>query len=548
MVDGKPKEQEGRLGRADRAAPSGVRFIALFVLTAAAGTLWAISSPLMSVPDEPAHTVKAVAVWRGEFKGRLIALPDRPDGTEAGHTYGVEIPKSYASANGLPSCYAFFPDIAANCAPDLDTSGELVDATTLAGAYPPLYYLLVGWPSRLLDADVGIYLMRVMSALVTAGLLTLGAWALARVVRWPLVLLAVALAGTPEVFYLGGSINPNSLEIASGFALWCSALAVFLRWRRNGPIDRGPVVVLVVSAMLMAHTRSLSPLFAAVILVGVAAFVGRRRLLELVADRRAWMLGGGLAVGMATALIWILSSGHLSAVTGGHHFDASDNVVLMLGSMTDDWFAGMVAFFGWTDTGPVLPAVWIWLGSVSVVVSIALLTGRRWRSFMLGLLVAVAAFAPVALQYPAAKDGMVIWQGRYFLPIAVGVPVLAAVVLSESTLFANVSRRLLLGVTSFLLIGQVSAHMAATRRYVAGIRGRLNYFSQIRWSPPVSPLVLAVLTVVVFGGFVVLAALSGAEPTTVSDGPDDDLGTDAGDDVVVIPAVAPEPVEAGRPD
>ncbi len=515
-----------RIGAWTAASDHG-RLVGVFILMSLAGSLWAITSPLMSVPDEPAHTVKAVAVWRGEWKGSVVELPKLEGESEHPRTFTVRIPKSYASANGLPSCYAFYPDIPANCAPALDPSTEIVETTTLAGAYPPLYYLLVGWPSRVFDADVGIYVMRIVSALVTAALFVAGAWCLRRVVRWPLVLLTVALAATPEVYYLDGSINPNGFEIAAGFALWCSATAVLMRWRRDGPIERGPVVVLAASATLLAHTRSLSPLFAVAILAGTAVFVGWKQVRELLADRRAWALASGLAVGIGTSMIWVLSSGHLSTVTGGHAIETQENVVLLLGSMADDWFAQMVAFFGWTDTGPVLPAVWIWLGATSVVVSLAVLTGKRWRAGMLGVLVVVVAFAPIVLQYPSAKNGSVVWQGRYFLSIAAGVPVLAAVVLSETAVFATLSRRLLVGLTSFLLLAHLSAHMAVARRFITGIKARLNYFDLVRWHPPLSPELLAGLTVAVFGAWIVLAGLSGrGDDTTALESSADGPGAD----------------------
>ena len=34
--------------------------------------LWAVASPLFSVPDEPAHYVKAAAVARGQLSGRTV--------------------------------------------------------------------------------------------------------------------------------------------------------------------------------------------------------------------------------------------------------------------------------------------------------------------------------------------------------------------------------------------------------------------------------------------------------------------------------------------
>ena len=52
---------------------------------------------------------------------------------------------------------------------------------TTAGAYPPLYYLLVGWPSRIMSAADGLYVMRIVSALLCATLF-IAAWLALRTV------------------------------------------------------------------------------------------------------------------------------------------------------------------------------------------------------------------------------------------------------------------------------------------------------------------------------------------------------------------------------
>ncbi len=482
-----------------RTTPEWTRYAGLFLLMAIGGTLWAISSPVMSVPDEPAHTVKAAAVWRGEWQGRLVELPPLKGESTKQHTYAVDVPRSFAELREQPACYAFFPEYAANCSPDLSTSDKVVETTTLAGAYPPLYYVAVGWPSRFLDAGPATYAMRIVSALLGAAFMLLGGWALRRFLSWPLVLLVLAIAGTPEVYYLSGAVNPNGLEVTAAFAMWASALALVTTWRKDEAVDRRLVAALLVSTAVATNVRSLSPLFAAVILATVALFAGWRRIRELGRDRGALVLAGASAAIIGVSAIWIVASGHLSTITGGHPVVPDDNVVLTLGSLADDWFAQMIAFFGWSDVGPVLPAVWIWLAVIGLVVGVALLVGRGWRAGVLLATFVGVAIAPVVLQYPSARNGVIIWQGRYLLPLAVGVPVLAIAVLNESDLFAGlfarVSRRLCVSVVSLLAVAHIAAHMAAMRRYVVGIKARLNYFALPRWSPPIAPWILLFLTV-----------------------------------------------------
>ncbi|WP_374945823.1 DUF2142 domain-containing protein, partial [Agreia sp.] len=72
-------------------------WIALFLLAAA----WAISSPISSGPDEPAHFVKAASVARGQLVG--------PQGT-----YGneVDVPQ-YVQWTNARTCFVFHPAVPA---------------------------------------------------------------------------------------------------------------------------------------------------------------------------------------------------------------------------------------------------------------------------------------------------------------------------------------------------------------------------------------------------------------------------------------------------
>jgi hypothetical protein len=42
-------------------------FVVAFLVFAAVGTSWLVATPLMGVPDEPPHAVRAAAVVRGEI-------------------------------------------------------------------------------------------------------------------------------------------------------------------------------------------------------------------------------------------------------------------------------------------------------------------------------------------------------------------------------------------------------------------------------------------------------------------------------------------------
>ncbi len=480
----------------DSAADPRLRreLLVVFTLVFVASTLWALSSPLMSTPDEPAHATKAAGVWQGWWRGEKVVYPKGPTDDAAPVTFRVRTTQSYASANRIFMCYALQPTVTADCAPPLSDGSKVVRVETAAGSYPPLYYTLVGWPSRLVSADVGLYLMRLVSAALCAGLFTMGMWALRKVASTAVAATAVLVAATPEVFFLAGSVNPNGFEIAAAFAMWGTALALALTWRPGERADRALVVALLVSTVATAHSRTLSPLFAAAVLVGVAVFVGRRRLVELLRDRRIWAVGAGAVVAIGSSMIWILAAGHLDSIVGGRT-PAGDNVLATLASSSDDWFAEMVAFFGWLDAGPVLPAVWIWLALVVLLLALSAGTGGAWRSTVLLACVAAVVAAPIVLQYPAAKAGHIIWQGRYILPVAMGVPVLAAATIDTSQLSRRLGSRALTAMAALAGVAVVVGHMAAMRRYVVGIAGPLNYLSGGSWAPPLPAWLLLACTI-----------------------------------------------------
>ncbi|MFD0630773.1 DUF2142 domain-containing protein [Catenulispora yoronensis] len=199
-------------------------FLAFFALSAA----WALASPLTSVPDEPAHIVKAAATVRGQLHGTPIAVTTHSwNQTHVVPMTGYRLPSAYAALNNLHECYFANAHIPASCAQGPGNQPGTAIAGTTAGANNPLYYLAVGWPSLLSGGTVGMYAMRLVSAALCAAMLasavvTAFQWSRRR--RYPLA--AVLAAATPMVMFLNGSVNPNSLEASAAILLWTAVLSL----------------------------------------------------------------------------------------------------------------------------------------------------------------------------------------------------------------------------------------------------------------------------------------------------------------------------------
>lgn len=449
--------------------------------------VWALTSPLMGVPDEPAHTVKAASVWHGQLRGE----EERIEGAEGMSGSGdivvdvVEVPRAYASAHSLPGCYAFRPDVPADCAPDLPEAGEMTESPTTAGAYPPLFYALVGWPSRLVQNDAGAYLMRLAGAAAGALLIAFALRSLSRAVPLSLAVVAFVLAATPMVPFLMGSINPAGLEIAAALLFWAALVSVALTWSPGAPLDKWLVAEVLVGFAVLVGTRSLGIVFAGLALVSVAAFAGFRRCRDLVADRKVLLLCAVGAVVAAAAMVWVLVAGHLSSVPGAP-LEPGARPVVVLGGALDDFLRQMVAVLGWKDT-PVTAAVIAWAVAASALLGATVLLGLAWRRGVVLVAALAVVLLPVVFQMGTLERDGLAWQGRYLLPFAVGVPMLAVVAIAPALgRFRSGWRTLAVLVTGLCALATAVSHYTWLRRSAIGVVvDSLNPLSWEGWEPPV---------------------------------------------------------------
>lgn len=207
------RARRGRTG-ARRRLPA--RWVLAFVVFTLLSWSWSLATPLFGSPDEPAHVIKAAAVARGQL------LPPRGSGPVP----VVRVPVVFEKSPAYPACFAFRPDTTADCSIEFTGPASEAGVGTPAGRYPPLYYALVGLPSRAFPSAVGVYLMRFVSGLVCAGFLAGAVTAAAAANRLRPLVIGVAVATTPMVLFLSGMVNPNSLEIAAALCLWVCGLAL----------------------------------------------------------------------------------------------------------------------------------------------------------------------------------------------------------------------------------------------------------------------------------------------------------------------------------
>ena len=454
-----------------------VSWAVLFFLCAT----WVLANPLMASPDEPAHVVKAAAVVRGQWTG-----------TDVHGGSLVQVPYYYNLSTGYPICYMFRPETPGNCHPvaahNLD---ETQAAVTPAGRYNPLYYLLVGLPTLLPSSDAVLYAMRLLSAALCTLFLALGLRAVAEAPRpgWGVVGATVAI--TPMVVFLSSTVNPAAIEIAAGFSLWCQLLTLLRHWDRSQVARR--MAWIAVTGVVFANARGLSLLYCALIVATVLVVSPWRAFVDTIRTRSTWPSFAAIVLGCVAALAWVLGSNSLG--TGSTIVDAGltfrTAAVLTIGA-TSTYLTNMIGQFGWMDTDL---STWVQLCFAAIIsLTILLAAAVATRRERLGLLAVTAATlaVPIVVQASQATHLGIVWQGRYMLPIAVGIPVVAgAITASRATLLpAELGRRLagIVGVTTALLL--FVAYIENLHRYVNGVSGSWLYLRPDAWIPPV-PLPLS---------------------------------------------------------
>lgn len=486
---------------------------------------WALAGPRFSVPDEPAHFLKAASVVRGQLHGVAGEGTTSGDG-EVGRA--VEVPAAFRTAEVFPQCFAFRGDRTADCAPtDFQGGDELVRVPTPAGSYPPLYYALVGWPTLVWEDANVLYAMRAVSAVANVALLVAGTWALSLVVGRRLAMAGALVAATPMVAYLAGSVNPNGLEISAAFATWGFALAARDRLGRGVGVGVPVAAGLAASGAVLASIRWLGPLFLAGILV-VAALAGPLRDLRGAwRDRALLAAGGAVLAAVAVAGLVILTTPNTELLPGPPVPEGGvlTKLAALLGQ-TQYYVRNMIGWFGWLDAPTPTWTYWTWVALVGLLVGAVALVGSRPALRSTALAVVGTLFLPVVAQWPSLDEIGMPWQGRYTLPVGVGVVLLAVVGVAEAGRAGRVDLRRLVPLLAVpAAVGHLVAFYWALRRYATGGHGPIEIVGDAVWNPPGGVLLWLVAAT---ASLVACALAAGVRPGPL-DVPSDRAGVGSGD-------------------
>jgi hypothetical protein len=397
--------------------PGGRRVFAVFLFgVLLVQAAWILALPTFRGIDEFDHVYKAAAVARGEW-------------TSSGHAAEgrgglVRIPGDIvAAASAVCKSYDYTrPD---DCVPVRRFANGDVEIASAASAYNPTYYLLVGTLARPFHGDQFDYVIRGITALICALLL---AWAATMVAgwgrtRWPLALFTVGL--TPVLVYSTAIASPNGVAYSGAALLWTSMLSI-VRRGAGGTRDAAGATIGAVALLTMHGT---GPMFAFLILVLALVLKPVSWWWRTVSARRApWLIASVTTLLVALACVaWI---GYAHPATIGEPVSDPLTVADHL-TFQALWLLEAVAVFPTVTEYPPIGVYALWgLPLLGLLVFLFRTARGRTLAVLLGTLLLLAAI-PAAFTVATYADTGLAWQGRYSLPLWLGVSGLAALLASS---------------------------------------------------------------------------------------------------------------------
>ena len=446
--------------------------------------------------------IRAGSVVRGNLLGDVPADEEVAEGSPylRGTVRVVEVPAVLETLGEFsPSylqhfpCYAFHPEQHAGCLKYRGDAGGSVPLITTAGEHPPLWYIIIGIPSLFSVNAAGIYAMRIVNVLLASALISLAAAAR----RWDQSALGMAgllLALTPMVFFLMGGVNSSGPEIAAGMAVWAATLALL-----RGRTEPGWLIsVAGVSALTLVVVRRPGPVWLVLILAAALLAAGSRERVRALLGQGAVRLWAAAVVMVGVfQVIWLTRLGTFGTATGGvASRGLLETMTASLGQAYQKQVVEAVGFLGWLDLPVPDIAVAAWLVALGGLLVLGVVSGGR-RVLAAALLVASGALL-VMIAFEVLESGtrFLFWQGRYSMPLLVGVPILLGIGVAASVVQSGRMRIAVL-LTALFSATHAIALFQYLRRNAVGVFGDPRFLWRPEWSAPLPPWLLFGLSIAV---------------------------------------------------
>jgi hypothetical protein len=496
---------------------SPARRIAAALAVTVVVVCFVLVTPRNGGPDEASHAVTSAALIRGERSGEAVP------GTSVVRAF--QVPAFVGQPD--PACWAQQPTIPAGCATLEISSTDVVTAVSSAVGYPPWAYLLPSLASLVPDAEVYMYLARLLMAVIPIVLVVA---ALDRIRRLGRGVHTAALVGvTPIAWFTMGIVNPSAVAIGGGLALWAGLatmegrrgqLLAVAGWlcvvlpRRDGPLWATLIVLVACLAIWTeprAIWRSLNGWSRFAVVAGVVAAVSTvvtahdPAVLDillaaapvglllthpmLVAVRRsssAPLVVASLLAGGVVALAVVLALGRRGGLEGG--------TARLIVSNTDDHLWQLVGVLGWLDTPVPLVGVFVFFALLGALLAVAALD--QHRAAMVGVVgLVVVVCTPWLLEFGQGSTSGQYWQGRYAVPFSIGLPLVLALRGAAGRERSVSLDRLAPALAAAVWFVWNLGFAAALHRWGVGLGGSWLPWKWDTWGAPVPTTVLLIVHV-----------------------------------------------------
>ncbi len=388
-----------------------------------------ISLPTLSGPDEPAAVIHAAGAARGQLVGTPVRDPNHNNTFSYSPLTSVRLPHTFDQIESFANCYAMASNENASCARFYGTSAPgLGSEVTYQGRYPPWYFALDGIFSYVMLGSPTLYMMRFFSDVLSAAFIASAIQAiLEKKGKKQYALLGMLFALTPTFLMLQMVVGSSGFESAAAICFWAGGARLLSDFDSAGIRQIRRVGI---SLCCLVLARPDSPLWAGIATIVLFLFFMKKGLIrQLWIDKRVrfWTAMG--IVSTVATLVWdkleqatnVLGYTYPPPYDWNAIFHYTFNRSLI-------YVAEQIGAYGEYDPNFII------IGLVALLllfIAFVIATTSRYRKALLGLYTVCAWAAAVigsALIFPRAGF---IWQGRYSLPIALGLPIISGFVAGE---------------------------------------------------------------------------------------------------------------------
>lgn len=407
-------------------------------------SLWILVMPPFSGSDEFDHAYRAASAARGQW---MIDPVNATRGTGA----FLHVPADIVDA-ARRECQRLKYTVHSDCVGKAVGDERIVSSG--AGRYHPLFYAVIGTVARPFHGAAALYAMRFATAALAAAFLALAlaaasTWART---RWPYV--GIAVACTPVALYSSSIAAPNGVEMMSAIALWMSLISLLLAPERH---VRRLAVFTGVSGATLATLRPLGPLWCvlafAVVLLAVRPVDGR--VAWLLRRPVVWAGAGLVALSALQSTVWVIAVDALKVGVEDPIHTTVGYRLWISATQLPAWVLQTIAAFP-LRKDPSHPSVYAcYLLLFVLVVMLGLRAARIRARLAIGAVAVVALLLPYLETVQSFDKYRAAWQGRYGLPLSVGMVLLAALALDRAGMRPGGRLQLAMALT-FILAHAVS--------------------------------------------------------------------------------------------